>query len=89
VSGNCSLHSSNILEVGATIPQQIFYVGHSNQKLMLKVFFESYDNVYHEFIQGMCYKKTSYRNIFYHQQEAVHCEHPHLQKPGKQAAPNY
>jgi hypothetical protein len=56
---------------------------------MLKFFFGSYDNVYHKFIQGMYYKKTRNRNTFHHQQEAVHCEHPHLLKPGKQAAPNY
>jgi hypothetical protein len=56
---------------------------------MLKVFFESCDNVYHELIQGMHYKKTVHRNIFHHLQEAIHCENPHLLEPEKHAAPNY
>jgi len=31
----------------------------------------------------MHYKKTVYRNIFHHLQEAVHCENPHILEPEK------
>jgi hypothetical protein len=74
--------------VGATIHQTDILCKPLKPQVDAEGFFESCDNVY-KFIQGMLYKKTVYRNIFYHLQEAVHCENPHLFDSDKQVAPNY
>jgi len=58
--------------------KQMFCPGHTKQKLMAKMLLEHLGSVHHHFIQEV-HNKTQYGNIFHHLEEAIPCEHLHLE----------